>query len=403
MIFSWEKHFSMLNTKMNGKRLAYLDSAATALKPLVVSEVMSSYLNEHTSNVHRGIYSLSEQNTSLYEVVREKAQEFINALHREEIIFTKGTTEAINLVAQAWGRVNIQENDEILISTLEHHANIVPWQMLATEKKAKLKIIKIHDDGSIDLDSFKNELTAKTKILSLTMVSNTLGIKTPVNEMVKAAKAMGAVVFLDAAQAAPHFPIDVQALGCDFLCFSGHKIFGPTGVGVLWGEKSLLEAMPPWQGGGNMISTVTFEKTTWNKLPEKFEAGTPAITEVLGLGAAFDFIKRVGFPVIEKMDQDLLKEATKKLLEIEDLTIYGTHPNKVATFAFAVKGIHPQDLGSVLDKEGVAIRTGHHCTQPLLARFNLTAVARASFGPYNTSEDIDQLVMAIQKARQLFL
>ncbi|MCE3013556.1 MAG: SufS family cysteine desulfurase [Proteobacteria bacterium] len=397
------QHFPMISTQMNGKRLAYLDSAATALKPVSVAQTMSAYLNEHTSNVHRGIYSLSEDNTRHYEVVRDQVKDFLNAAAREEIIFTKGTTDAINLVAASWGRTNINAGDEIIISELEHHANIVPWQMLRDEKNAKLLIIPIKDDGSLDYQAFEKLLSARTKLVALSMVSNTTGVITDMAEVQRILKNKNITLLLDAAQAAPHFPLDVQSLGADFLCFSAHKVYGPTGVGVLWGKQSLLEAMPPYQGGGNMISTVTFEKTTWNKLPEKFEAGTPAIAEVLGFGAALEFVAEIGFPYIEKRDQELLNLATKKLLDIPTLRLFGTHPKKVATFAFEIPGLHPQDLGSVLNQEGVAIRTGHHCTQPLLKRFGVTAAARASFGLYNTEQDIDQLVMAIKKAQKLFL
>jgi cysteine desulfurase/selenocysteine lyase len=397
------QHFPMLTTQMNGKRLAYLDSAATALKPVSVAQTMSAYLMEHTSNVHRGIYSLSEDNTRHYEVVRDQVKDFLNAAAREEIIFTKGTTDAINLVASSWGRTNINAGDEIIISELEHHANIVPWQMLRDEKNAKLLIIPIKDDGSLDYQAFEKLLTSRTKLVALSMVSNTTGVITDMAQVQGILKNKNITLLLDAAQAAPHFPLDVQTLGADFLCFSAHKVYGPTGVGVLWGKQSLLEAMPPYQGGGNMISTVTFEKTTWNKLPEKFEAGTPAIAEVFGFGAALEFVQEIGFSYIEKRDQELLKSATQKLLEIPGLKIFGTHPKKVATFAFEIPGLHPQDLGSVLNQEGVAIRTGHHCTQPLLKRFGVTAAARASFGLYNTEQDIDQLVLAIKKAQKLFL
>jgi cysteine desulfurase / selenocysteine lyase len=404
MSFPWKEHFPMLTQSMNGKRLAYLDSAATALKPTAVASAMSDYLLKHTSNVHRGIYRLSEENTTAYEVVRDQVAAFINAPARETVIFTKGTTDGINAVAASWGRTNLKPGDEILITDLEHHANIVPWQMVAQATGAKVVSVPLTADYQIDLASFQKLLTPKTKILAMTMVSNTLGVITPVQEMISAAKKTGTTVLLDAAQAAPHFQIDVQALDCDFLVFSGHKVFGPNGVGVLWGRKELLEAMPPYQGGGNMISTVSIENgTTWNKLPEKFEAGTPVIAEVLGFGAALTFVKSVGWPEIEKQDHSLKASATEALLKIPGVKIFGEKANKVATFGFEVAGIHPQDLGSVLDKEGVAIRTGHHCTQPLMARCGVSAMARASFGPYNTTEDIQQLASAIEKARRLFL
>ncbi len=404
MSFAWKEHFPMLTQTMNGKRLAYLDSAATALKPTAVVTAMSDYLLKHTSNVHRGIYRLSEENTSAYEVVRDQVVAFINAPERESVIFTKGTTDGINAVAASWGRTHLKSGDEILITDLEHHANIVPWQMIAASTGAKLVSAPLTADYQIDLAAFHKLLSPKTKMLAMTMVSNTLGVITPVQEMISAAKKVGATVLLDAAQAAPHSALDVQVLNCDFLVFSGHKVFGPNGVGILWGKKELLEAMPPYQGGGNMISTVSIESgTTWNKLPEKFEAGTPVIAEVLGFGAALTFVKSVGWQEIEKQDHLLKAAATEALLKIPGVRIFGEKPNKVATFGFEVAGIHPQDLGSVLDKEGVAIRTGHHCTQPLMARCGVTAMARASFGPYNTTEDIQQLASAIEKARRLFL
>lgn len=403
MSYNWAENFPMLKTQMNGKRLAYLDSGATALKPKSVAQKMSAYLNEHTSNVHRGIYKLSEENTSAFEKVRMQVVSFINAKSREEVIFTKGTTESINLVAQSWGRENIKEGDEIILTELEHHANIVPWWILAQEKKAIIKVIPILDDGQLDVQAFEMMITPRTKLLALTMVSNTLGVITPYKELTKTAKANGITVLLDAAQAAPHFKIDVQELKADFLAFSGHKIYGPNAVGVLWGKQSLLEKMSPYQGGGSMISTVSFENITWNQLPEKFEAGTPAVAEVLGLGAALDFIQEVGVEELRKIDHELKEQATKALLNIPGVRIFGTHTNKIATFAFEVEGIHSQDLGQVLDQEGVAIRTGHHCTQPLMKRFGVTAMARASFGPYNTTEDITQLIKGIEKAKSFFL
>jgi len=402
MSYNWAANFPMLNVTMNGKRLAYLDSGATALKPKTVAERMTAYLTQHTSNVHRGIYLLSEENTSAFERVRDQVVHFLNASGREEVIFTKGTTESINLIASSWGRQNIQEGDEILLTELEHHANIVPWWMLAQEKKAIIKTVPILPDGQLDFEKFKTLLTPKTKLLACTMVSNTLGIITPYQEMIKLAKAQGVTVALDAAQSAPHYKLDVQALGADFLSFSGHKVYGPNAIGILWGRKALLEAMPPFQGGGSMISTVSFDTITWNKLPEKFEAGTPAIAEVLGLGAALDFVKEIGTTELMRIDHELMVKTTAALEKIPGVRIFGTNPSKIATFSFEVKGIHSQDLGQVLDKEGVAIRTGHHCTQPLMKCFGVTAMARASFGPYNSDEDIAQLVTAIKKAKSLF-
>lgn len=403
MSYHWAQNFPMLAQTMNGKRLAYLDSGATALKPRSVTARMSAYLTEHTSNVHRGIYRLSEDNTSAFERVRDQVVQFLNAPAREEVIFTKGTTEALNLIAHSWGRQHIRPGDEIILTELEHHANIVPWWMLAQEKQAVIRVVPILPDGQLDLARFRELLSPKTKLLAMTMASNTLGVITPYQEMTALARQAGATVVLDAAQAAPHFKIDVKALGADFLVFSGHKVYGPNGVGVLWGKRQLLEEMPPYQGGGSMIATVSFETITWNRLPEKFEAGTPAIAEVLGLGAALDFVNEIGIDELARIDHELMLKTTQALEEIPGLRIFGTHRHKIATFAFEVKGIHAQDLGSVLDKEGVAIRTGHHCTQPLMKCFGVTAMARASFGPYNSSEDINQLVRGIEKARALFL
>jgi cysteine desulfurase/selenocysteine lyase len=404
MSFAWSEHFPMLNVQMNGKRLAYLDSAATALKPLSVVKTMEDYLTRHTSNVHRGIYKLSEDNTAAYERVRDQVVAFINAPAREEVIFTKGTTDSINLVAASWGRQNLKAGDEIIVTELEHHANIVPWQMIAEMTGAKVVAVPLTSEQQVDVTAYKKLLSPRTKMLAMTMVSNTLGVITPYKEMITLAKAQGVTVLLDAAQAAPHFPLDVQELGCDFLAFSGHKVFGPNGTGVLWGKKNLLESMPPYQGGGNMISTVSLtEGTTWNKLPEKFEAGTPVIAEILGLGSALSFIQQVGWNEIMAMDEKLNHAATERLKKIPGMTIYGEKTAKVATFGFAVEGLHPQDLGQILDKEGVAIRTGHHCTQPLMKKCGVTAMARASFGPYNTLNDVEQLAAAIEKARRLLL
>lgn len=403
MSFNWHAHFPMLQATMSGKRLAYLDSAATALKPHKVAQVMTDYLTKHTSNVHRGIYRLSEENTNAYEIVRDQVKDFIHAHAREEIIFTRGSTEAINLVAQTWGRQNIGAGDEIVLTLLEHHSNIVPWQMLAEEKGAVIKVIPLTEQGQLDCVAAEKLFSKRTKLLAMTMISNTLGVITPVEKLIALARSHGAHVLLDAAQAAPHQMLDVQALKADFMVFSAHKVFGPNGVGVLWGRQDLLEAMPPWQGGGNMIASVSFEKTTWNKLPEKFEAGTPVIAEVLGFGAALEFVSLVGWSEIHAKDEELNLAATKALSAIPGLKIFAQNAPKIATFGFMVEGLHPQDLGSVLDKEGVAIRTGHHCTQPLLKSFGQSALARASFGPYNTTQDIQQLVAGIEKARRLFL
>ncbi len=403
MSFDWAAHFPILQETMNGKRLAYLDSAATALKPTAVVSAMEHYLARTTSNVHRGIYRLSEENTQAFERVRDQLKVFLNARAREEVIFTKGTTEGINLVAQSWGRQQLRPGDEIVLTMLEHHSNIIPWQLVAAETGAVIKVIALDREGQLDLASARQQITARTKLLAFTLTSNTLGVITPARDLMALARAVSATVLVDAAQWAPHYPIDVQSLDCDFLVFSGHKTFGPNAVGVLYGKQALLKAMPPWQGGGNMISTVSFEGSSWNVLPEKFEAGTPAIAEVLGLGAALEFMAQVGFEELHQRVVALKNEAQEKLLALPGVAVLAARAPRVATFGFEVQGIHPQDLGSVLDKEGVAIRTGHHCTQPLLKHFGKTALARASFGPYNTSQDIDQLVAAIQKAQRLFL
>lgn len=398
-----QRLFPQLNGPTSGKRFAYLDSGATTLKLQSVIDRMNQYLAHETSNVHRGIYALSENNTRYFEEVRHKVQHFIKARHPHEIIFTKGTTESLNLVAQSYARAFLMPGDSILLSAMEHHSNIVPWQMVALEKKLNIKVIPINALGEILFEAFEKMLTPDVKLLSFTMVSNTLGSVTPYAEMVKLAKSKGIIVSLDGAQAVSHFALDVQALDCDFLSFSAHKLFGPNALGVLYGKEELLNKMPPFLGGGNMIQKVTFEKTTYNQLPEKFEAGTPAIAEVLGFGPAIDFMNEVGFGTIHKIDHELNDLMTKELGKLDNVILHGQAKNKVGIFGFNLKGAHPHDVGSILDQEGVCVRTGHHCTQPIMQHFGVTHMIRASLSLYNTPEDIYQLVEGLKKAQKLLL
>lgn len=398
----FRKDFPVVDQTIQGKRLAYLDSAATNLKPLSVVEEMDRYYRLETSNVHRGLYWLSENATTKFEATRDKVKNLINASDRKEVIFTKGTTESVNLVAQSYARNFLKEGDEILLSQMEHHSNIVPWQIVAEEKKLNVKVIPINENGEIILDEYKKLLTDKVKLVSVVFVSNALGTINPIKEMVKLAHAKGARFFTDAAQAISHLKVDVQDLDVDFLAFSGHKMFGPTGVGVLYGKTELLEMMPPYQGGGDMIDVVTFEKTTYNTLPHKFEAGTPSISAVIGLGSAVDYINKVGISTIQEVEDELLQYGTEKLSSIPGLRIYGTAKEKVAVISFGLEGIHPHDIASLIDKEGVAIRTGHHCAQPLMKFFNVPATCRASMSIYNNQADIDQLYNALIKVKTFF-
>jgi cysteine desulfurase/selenocysteine lyase len=398
----YRKDFPAAEQVINGKRLAYLDSAATTLKPLSVVEEMDRYYRLETSNVHRGLYWLSENATTKFEATRDKIRDLINAPDRRQVIFTKGTTESINLVAQSYVRNFLNEGDEILLSQMEHHSNIVPWQMIAQEKKLKIGVIPINEHGEIILEEYQKLLTPKVKFVSVVYVSNALGTINPIKEMIKMAHAVGAKFFVDAAQAISHKKVDVQDLDCDFLGFSGHKMFGPTGVGVLFGKMELLEAMPPYQGGGDMIDVVTFEKTTYNNLPHKFEAGTPSISAVIGLGKAVDYIQQVGVENIKKVEDELLAYATEKLSSIPGFKIYGTARDKASVISFGMEGIHPHDIASLIDKEGVAIRTGHHCAQPLMKFFNVPATCRASLSVYNNKADIDQLYQGLVKVKSFF-
>lgn len=398
----YRKDFPVLSQMINGKRLAYLDSAATTLKPISVIEEVDKYYRLETANVHRGLYWLSENATQKFEMTRDKIKDFINANERCEVIFTKGTTEAVNLVAQSYVKNFLKKGDTILLSQMEHHSNIVPWQMVAEINGINIKVIPINQKGEIILEEYIKLLTPDVKFVSVVYISNALGTINPVKEMIKLAHANGAKFFVDAAQAMTHKKIDVQVLGADFLAFSGHKMFGPTGVGVLYGKKELLELMPPYQGGGDMIDVVTFEKTTYNHLPHKFEAGTPPIASVIGLLKAIEYIEEVGFQNIEEIEKKLLAQATKKLQTISGLTIYGTSENKASVISFGLSGIHPHDIASLTDKEGVAIRTGHHCTQPLMKFLNVPATCRASFSIYNNEEDVDQLYLALIKVKSFF-
>jgi cysteine desulfurase/selenocysteine lyase len=396
------KDFPVINQMIKGKRLCYLDSAATTLKPLAVIDEIDKYYRSETSNVHRGLYWLSENATFKFEETRDRIASLINSPERSQVIFTKGTTEAVNLVAQSYGRSFFKKGDVILLSQMEHHSNIVPWQMIAEEVGAIIKVIPINEKGEIILDEYKKLLKDNVKFVSVVYVSNALGTINPVKEMTKLAHEKGAKVFIDAAQAVSHLKVDVVDLDADFLAFSGHKMFGPTGVGVLYGKKELLENMPPYQGGGDMIDVVTFEKTTYNNLPHKFEAGTPPIASVIALGKAVDYLLQVGFEKIHNIETELLEYGTKKLSSIPGLRIYGEAENKTSVISFGIDGIHPHDLASLIDKEGVAIRTGHHCTQPLMKFFKVPATCRASFSLYNNQEDIDQLYVSLLKIKTFF-
>ncbi len=395
--------FPILNREVNNKLLVYLDNAATSQKPQSVIDALINYYANYNANIHRGIHTLAEEATAAYEATRVAAQEFIGAAFSEEIIFTRGTTEGINLVAYTWGRQNIYAGDEIIISGMEHHSNIVPWQMLCEEKKAILKIIPVTDDGELDMDAYRKLLSSKTKLVSIVHVSNSLGTVNPVKEIIDVAHDAGAVVMVDGAQSTVHLDIDVQQMNCDFFAFSGHKVYGPTGIGVLYGKKEILESMPVFMGGGEMIKEVTFEKTTYNNLPYKYEAGTPNIADTIALKSALDFITETGKDIVQKHENELLKYATVQMEIIPGLKIIGKAKEKVSLVSFVIKNIHPQDLGVLLDNQGIAVRTGHHCTQPLMARFGIPGTVRASFAMYNTKEEIDRLVAGLHKAIKMLL
>ena len=392
--------FPILQTSARGKKLVYLDNAATTQKPQVVIDSLVDYYSKTNANIHRGVHYLSEIATVEYEGAREKVQRFLNAQESREIVFVRGTTEAINLVASTYGRKNVCSGDEIIVSELEHHSNIVPWQMLCEEKNATLRVIPVSDCGELRLDEYEKLLSEKTKIVAVNYVSNALGTINPVREIIQKAHAVGARVLIDGAQSSSHLPVDVQELDCDFYTLSGHKIYGPTGIGVLFGKAELLEAMPPYQGGGDMISRVSWERTEWNALPYKFEAGTPNIEGAIGLGVAIDWVSTLGLENIAAHEDELLKAATEKVREIEGLKIYGEARQKASVLSFVLSGAHPTDVGMILDSQGVAIRTGHHCAQPLMDRFGVSATARASFAVYNTLEEVDVFVNALKKARE---
>lgn len=396
------EQFPVLKRTIHGKMLRFLDSAASSQMPLRVIERMNQYhLNEH-SNVHRGVHTLSQEATAAYEATRKKLVSLINANNESEIIFTSGATDALNLVAYSYVAPFLKEGDEILISEMEHHANIVPWQLAAKKVGAIINVIPISDDGDIDLDTFESLITERTKLVAITHVSNVLGTVVPIKEINKIAKKFGAIVVVDGCQAAPHITIDVKDLGVDFYTFSSHKIYGPTGIGVLWGRQDLLEKMPPFRGGGDMIDVVTFEQTTFNDLPHKFEAGTPPIVSGIGFGEAIDFVNEIGFEAIHEHESMLLDYATNALKMIDGLHIYGNSTNKHAVISFNVEDIHSHDLGTILDQYGVAVRTGHHCAQPLMKRLKVPSTARASFAIYSNTEDVDALVEAIYEAKNLF-
>jgi cysteine desulfurase / selenocysteine lyase len=394
--------FPILKVKVHGKPLVYLDNAATTQKPQVVIDTINRYYMAENSNIHRGIHFLSLQATRAYEDARDKIKHFLNAGHPREIIFVRGTTEGINLVAQSYGRRFIKEGDEIVISAMEHHSNIVPWQMLCEQVGAKLRVIPINDDGDLLIEEYERLLNKRTKFVSVAHLSNALGTINPVKQIVEMAHRVGVPVLLDGAQAASHLKVDVQDLDCDFYAFSGHKLFGPTGVGVLYGKTDLLEAMPPYHGGGDMISSVTFEKTLYNVLPYKFEAGTPNIAGGVGLGAAIDYLNAIGLETVATYEHELLSYATEAVSQIPGVCLIGKAKEKACVLSFVVDDIHAHDVGTILDEEGIAIRTGHHCAMPVMQRFGVPATARASLAFYNTREEIDTLVAGIHKVKEVF-
>lgn len=393
--------FPILEEVVNGKPLVYFDNAATTQKPLPVLNALARYYEHYNANIHRGIHSLAEKATSAFEASRYKIQHFMNARRVEEIIFTYGTTDGINLVAQTYGRKFLKEGDEIIISTMEHHSNIVPWQMLCEEKGCVLRIIPINDAGELLMDEFEKMLSEKTKLVSVVHVSNALGTINPIAEIIEKAHAVGAKVLIDGAQASSHITIDVQALDCDFYVFSLHKLYGPTGMGVLYGKKEVLEAMPPYRGGGEMIKEVTFAKTTYNDLPYKFEAGTPNIADVVAAHNALEYVETLGKDKIAAYEHELLVYGTEALSSIEGLRLVGTAKEKVSVISFVMEGIHPEDIGVILDQQGIAVRTGHHCTQPLMQRLGIVGTSRASFAVYNTKEEIDKLVVGLERVKKM--
>jgi cysteine desulfurase / selenocysteine lyase len=394
--------FPILKKVIHGKPLCYLDNAATTQKPYYVIDKTNNYYKTMNANIHRGVHALSQEATEAFEESRIIVKKFINALGKNEIIFTRGTTESINLVASTYGRSNINRGDEIIISHMEHHSNIVPWQMLCKEKNAKLRVIPVNDSGELMFEEFEKMISNKTKFISVVFASNSLGTVNPVKKIIKLAHSHNIPVMLDAAQAVNHLSIDVQELDCDFLAFSGHKLYGPTGIGILYGKVNHLENMPPYMGGGDMISKVTFEETTYNELPHKFEAGTPDIAGAIGLGAAIEYIEKVGLANIARHESELLNYATEAVSDLKGIRIIGTAKEKIGVLSFHFENVHPHDVGTFLDFEGVAIRTGHHCTQPLMERFKIPATSRASFAMYNTKEEVDTLVIGLKKILEVF-
>jgi cysteine desulfurase/selenocysteine lyase len=397
IITELRKQFPILGRTVKDKPLVYFDNAATSQKPQCVIDALSHYYSYYNANIHRGIHTLAEEATLAFEGARVAVQEFLGAASTDEIIFTRGTTEAINLVAYTWARENIGTGDEVIVSEMEHHSNIVPWQIICEEKKAVLKVIPVNDNGELNMGVFREMLSNKTKMVAIVHVSNSLGTVNPVEEIIIAAHKVGAKVLVDGAQSTVHLDINVQEMDCDFFAFSGHKVYGPTGVGALYGKKELLESMPVFQGGGEMIKEVTFEKTTYNDLPYKYEAGTPNIADTIALKTALDFVKGIGKDKIRAHEEELLAYATEQLQAIPGLTIIGQARNKVSLVSFVVEGVHPQDMGVLLDNMGIAVRTGHHCTQPLMKRFGIPGTVRASFALYNQKEEIDALIIALNK------
>lgn len=393
--------FPILNRKVKGKNLVYFDNAATSQKPIQVIDALVHYYTHYNANIHRGLHTLADEATAAYEASRAAVQQFIGARESEEIIFTKGTTESINIVAKSWGKAFFEKDDEIIITSLEHHANIVPWQMIAEEKGAVLKVIPMDQNGILDMDAYKRLLNKRTKFVSVVHVSNALGVVNPVEEMITLAHQYNAKVLIDGAQSSVHLDIDVQQMDCDFYVFSGHKIYGPTGVGVLYGKRELLEQMPPFLGGGEMIKEVTFEKTTYNELPFKFEAGTPNIADVIVMKPAIEFINYFGKANIREHENNLLRYATENLKAIDGLKIIGDIDNKVSVISFIIDGVHPQDLAILLDNQGIAVRTGHHCAQPLMQCLGIVGTTRASFAAYNTLEEVDVMVQALEKSLKM--
>jgi cysteine desulfurase/selenocysteine lyase len=396
------EEFPALKQLVHGKPLVYLDNAATTQKPQLVIDSITHFYQEDCSNIHRGVHLLSERATKAYEDARLAVQKFINAADRAEVIFVRGTTEAINLVAHSYGRTHVQAGDAVLISAMEHHSNIVPWQILCEERGARLRVVPMNGRGELLLDEYEKLLTPRTKLVAVSHVSNALGTVNPVRQIIAMAHEHGTPVLVDGAQAVPHLQVDMQELDCDFYAFSGHKMYGPTGIGILWGKQRLLEAMPPYQGGGDMIISVTFEKTTYNSLPHKFEAGTPDISGVIGLGAAIEYLTRIGLDNVAAHEHDLLAYATERISLLPGVRVIGTAQEKTAVLSFVLDGIHPHDIGTILDQEGIAVRTGHHCAQPVMQFFGIPATTRASFALYNTEAEVDALMRGITKVQEMF-